>query len=300
MPRGTSASGTSSSSSALQPKPDAPSQIRKLPIKAAAVAPGIVSSLPRADGPSDPRTFPPASDAPAIETPPKPLVIAPLTPERYKVQFTVGRETHEKLRRVQDLLRHSVPNGDPGEIFDRALTLLLEHLEKTKFAHVRKQPRAPRPIAPGSRHIPAAVRRAVWKRDGGQCAFQGTQGRCPERGFLEFHHVVPYACGGPATAQNIELRCRAHNQYEAETLFPSERSRVREHPVRYDPGERPAWFQRTLEPWNHSVPEPSRSIISAPDAQEIETLRPDARRRDQAQGRAREHPDAGAARVRCH
>jgi hypothetical protein len=42
--------------------------------------------------------------------------VTPLAPERYKVQFTVSRATHEKLRRVQDLLRHSIPNGDPAAI----------------------------------------------------------------------------------------------------------------------------------------------------------------------------------------
>jgi 5-methylcytosine-specific restriction endonuclease McrA len=67
-----------------------------------------------------------------------------------------------------------------------------------------------------SRHIPAAIKREVWKRDEGQCAFQGTRGRCVETGFLEFHHVVPYADGGETSASNIQLRCRTHNGYEAE------------------------------------------------------------------------------------
>jgi hypothetical protein len=40
--------------------------------------------------------------------------------------------------------------------------------------------------------------------------------RCAETGFLEFHHVVPFADRGDTSATNIELRCRAHNQYEAE------------------------------------------------------------------------------------
>lgn len=70
-----------------------------------------------------------------------------------------------------------------------------------------------------SRHIPAAVKRAVALRDAGRCAFAGQAGRCVERGALEFHHVVPYAEGGKATAENIQLRCRAHNQYEAEQWF---------------------------------------------------------------------------------
>jgi len=38
-------------------------------------------------------------------------------------------------------------------------------------------------------------------------------------GFLAFHHVRPFADGGPPTEENIELRCRAHNQYEADLFF---------------------------------------------------------------------------------
>jgi hypothetical protein len=71
------------------------------------------------------------------------------------------------------------------------------------------------------------VRRAVWARDGSRCAFVSADGRrCEERGFLELHHTVPYAAGGNATVDTIELRCRAHNLYEAELDFgPSVRQR---------------------------------------------------------------------------
>jgi len=54
--------------------------------------------------------------------------------------------------------------------------------------------------------------------------------RCRERSFLEFHHVRPYAKGGPASADNISLRCRRHNQYEAELVFGSRASRARRVP----------------------------------------------------------------------
>jgi hypothetical protein len=37
--------------------------------------------------------------------------------------------------------------------------------------------------------------------------------------FLEFHHMTPYAKQGPSTVANISLRCRRHNQYEAELIF---------------------------------------------------------------------------------
>lgn len=205
----------------LHPQPDVRASVRRLPDPRPRKAP----EAPLSD----------TSPANACETPtlpaspPKaPPVVAPLAPERYKVQFTVGRETYEKLRRAQDLLRHSIPNGDPAEVFDRALTVLLAELDRTKLASADR-PRSPRPPARGSRHIPGAVKRSVWNRDGGRCAFVGTTGRCRETGFLEFHHLVPHAAGGPAVVENLELRCAAHNAYEVELYFgPRQPTLVRE------------------------------------------------------------------------
>ena len=147
----------------------------------------------------------------------RPAVVAP--PRARALQGSVHRvtRTHDKLRRAQDLLRHSIPDGDPAAIFDRALTLLLSRPERAKLA-ATERPRTSRPTTAGSRHIPAAVRREVWKRDGGQCAFVGTRPLLGAR-FLEFHHLEPYAVGGPAVVENLALRCRAHNVYEAEQSF---------------------------------------------------------------------------------
>jgi len=83
--------------------------------------------------------------------------------------------------------------------------------------------------------VPQEVKRAVWQRDAGQCAFVAPTGRrCTERTFLEYHHVQPYARQGPATVGNISLRCRRHNQYEAELIFgpygPSIVREARGHP----------------------------------------------------------------------
>jgi hypothetical protein len=151
--------------------------------------------------------------------PPLPAVVTPLAPERYKVLITVSRETYEKLRRVQDLLRHTNPSGDPAMIFDRALTVLLEQVEKRKCA-AAERPRTGSERSSQTRHIPAGVKRGVWTRDAGQCTFVGTDGRrCGERGFLEFHHVVPFADGGDASVGNIALRCKAHNGFEADLRF---------------------------------------------------------------------------------
>jgi hypothetical protein len=145
--------------------------------------------------------------------------VTPLAPDRYKLQCTIDASTLEKLRLAKDMLRHAIPSGDDAAILDRAFTALLADLARSKFAAV-ENPQPTRAPAPGSRHIPAEVKRAVWVRDLGRCAFVGTDGRrCNERAFVEFHHVRPYAVGGEATVENIQLRCRRHNGYEARAYF---------------------------------------------------------------------------------
>ena len=149
--------------------------------------------------------------------------LAPFAADRYLLKVTVSSETHAKLRRAQDLLRHSIPNGDPSAILDRALTLLVDELERTRTAKVRRvRPVARHPAqrpARNSRHVPADVRRAVWARDQGRCTFEGAQGRCTATGHLELHHLVPFARGGPTDVSNLALRCRAHNRFESELAF---------------------------------------------------------------------------------
>jgi 5-methylcytosine-specific restriction endonuclease McrA len=198
----------------LQPRPPVPTIVRKLPEFHHRAAEMMVAAhtTPAMQRPS-------ASTRPGA-SPTRPTVV-PLAPERYKIQLTISRETHDKLRRVQALARHTSPSGDLAEIVDRAVTLLLDDLERRRCA-ATSSPRSSRTATDGSRHIPAAVKRAVWPRDDGQCAFVGRSGRCAERGFLEFHHVQPYAVGGAATTTNIQLRCQAHNNYEASLFFGGE------------------------------------------------------------------------------
>jgi hypothetical protein len=108
--------------------------------------------------------------------------VTPLTPERYKIQVTVSAETHDKLRRAQDVLRHVIPNGDPAAILDRALTLLVADLERTRLA-ATPRPRRSRETAPGARHVPAAVKRQVWARDQGSARSSGRRVAAPSAAY---------------------------------------------------------------------------------------------------------------------
>ena len=174
-----------------------------------------------------------SDSAPYVAPAPRAAEVKPIAPARYKIQFTVSRETYDKLRRAQDLLRHVVPNGDPATIVGRALGLLLEELERSRIGKTA-YPREAGESKRDSRHVPAAVKRTVWERDGGPCAFRGSHGRCTETGFLEYHHVVPFASSGETTASNLELRCRAHNQYEADLWFgATQPTSVREARARF-------------------------------------------------------------------
>ena len=231
----------------LQPGPAAFSWIRRLPVTlpprpgpeissnpsstsvqpnaaAGTTATDRVSAHPGAGPNPDAPVASPSPAGPADSRP----VIAPIAAHRYRVQLTISAATHDKLRRAQDLMRHTVSSGDPAEIFDRALTLLVSHLERRKLGATtrRRALRVAVPVSP-TRYIPPSVRRAVWARDDGRCAFVGTQGRCTERGFLEFHHVKAFAEGGETSIGNLQLRCRSHNQYEAERLFGEWRHSVR-------------------------------------------------------------------------
>jgi hypothetical protein len=146
--------------------------------------------------------------------------LAPLAPQRFALEVTIGEDTHKKLRYAQALLGHQVPSGDLAQVLDRAFDALIGQLERRKFAATTRPRSHPRRPSANARHIPAEVKRAVWERDGGRCTFVTETGqRCPARSRLEFDHTQEVARGGRATVAEIRLRCRAHNQYQAECTF---------------------------------------------------------------------------------
>jgi len=208
----------------LNPKPDVATVVRKTPMPVTSMQAPSHDFDAAAHEASSPPTQPMPTPMPMAVTvttslattrTARPPDVRPLSAETYKVQFTLSLRGYEQLCRAQDLLRHAIPNGDAGVIFERALSALVENLERTKLAATDRPRGSSRTTAKHSRHIPAAVKREVCRRDGDRCAYVGTHGQCSERGFLEFHHVIPFADGGETTVANLQLRCRAHNQHEA-------------------------------------------------------------------------------------
>lgn len=200
---------------AVNPQPPVPSIVRKLPESKPAEK-AVERSLSSSHEQAVP---PPLLAQPAAAPAPVPSsrrpVIAPLSDEHYKLQVTISAAARERLKQIQGLMRHRLPSGDPAAIVEHALEVLHAELLKQKAAQVAKPRGGKGAIEARGRYIPASVKREVWRRDQGTCAFVAGNGRkCGSTDGVEFHHVQPYAVGGEATAANIEMRCRAHNGFE--------------------------------------------------------------------------------------
>ena len=69
-------------------------------------------------------------------------------------------------------------------------------------------------------YIPAEVKRAVWKRDGGCCRWPlASGGVCGSTRRIEYDHIVPFARGGTSTVGNVRLLCATHNELSARQVF---------------------------------------------------------------------------------
>jgi 5-methylcytosine-specific restriction endonuclease McrA len=214
------------------PKSDVPTGVQALapaavigqvalgPVAAPAsqLAPGPVAALAGSTA-AAPVCLPSAAPAPMPAVPPAPRArLAPLAAERFALQGTMGQQMHDKLRYAQALLSRSVPAGDVMQVLEQALDALIEKLEKRQFAACTRT--RPRKSKANGRYVPAEIRRAVCQRDEGRCTFVGDHGhRCETRERLELDHVIPVARGGRTTTENLRLRCRPHNQLEAERAF---------------------------------------------------------------------------------
>ncbi len=126
-----------------------------------------------------------------------------------------------------------MPDGDLATIIEAAVTTELVRLERRKSA-LTERPRKSleqTDTAASSRHVPAAVRRTVSARDGGQCAYRDEQGRrCSARVWLEYHHRHPYGHGGDHSVGNVTLLCKAHNRLLAEIDYGTGGPRPRSLP----------------------------------------------------------------------
>jgi 5-methylcytosine-specific restriction endonuclease McrA len=167
-----------------------------------------------------------------LAPPPRPTsrpTLEPLSATTYSLRVTVDLPFKQELDELKAFLAHKIPNGDLGAVLREAVRCALEKHGKRKGAvepsRKRKSPQPKKSTneerRPEAReHIPAAVRREVWKRDGGRCAWRSANGHvCGSTWKVEVDHVEPVARGGGAKVDNLRLTCFTHNQLRADRCF---------------------------------------------------------------------------------
>ena len=212
----------------LAPQAPVPTVIRKLPELPIAAA---ISASPAPLADALPTSV--ATSPPVVQSRQERPIIAPLDGHNFKIQFTAPRSLREKLPKAQDPLRHRVPDGEVAAILGLALDALIQKVEKERFGSRTQGARVCESGWTGtgsagdessavsvSRHIPDAVKRAVYARDGGRCTFIDERGkRCETTGYLEVDHEEGFARTHAHDPKRMRLLCRAHNQYEAERMY---------------------------------------------------------------------------------
>ena len=140
----------------------------------------------------------------------------PLSPKHFGFQFTGDEETQELYEWYRALMSDQIPKGEMALVFKSALKAAVAQAEKRKFAVTDRPGQSRGSNDPG--YIPPAVKREVYVRDHGACAFVSELGkRCGARRWLQFDHIDLVALGGKKpTVENIRLLCKAHNQRAAE------------------------------------------------------------------------------------
>ena len=143
---------------------------------------------------------------------------APVLEEKYRLEFTVDKETMNKIRRAKSLLSTKYPKGVKLEtLFEELLDNYLEKndpngRECDSDININKLDR--------TRYIPQKIKDIVFKRDGGRCSFVGRNGRrCNSAWNLQYDHIVPFGKGGDNSPENLRLLCGRHNRLMAEKEY---------------------------------------------------------------------------------
>lgn len=220
----------------LAPRPDSPDCLRALPsppeskppteTPGAAMGPVLEENPPASadaavgcDASRGKRSSPLAGGNASRE------LIEPLAALRFLFRFTGSSELLAKFERARELLGTDKSRGPMEAVFEAGLDALLDKRDPQRRI-ARRRARTARPArravhSPASRRISAALRDAVWERDGGRCTYLGPEGeRCPSTARLEIDHIRPYALGGASDdAANLRLMCSAHNQLLGRRIF---------------------------------------------------------------------------------
>jgi hypothetical protein len=157
--------------------------VRSVPVVA---RPALLTEREFACEPTHPEGTRSATALTSPALPPAParrLEAEPLTSTVTRIHVSVSPAFLEKLEDARLALSHSLPGASDEDVLSAGLDLLLERDAKRKGLVERPKPAPPEVRAtPGATYIPAAVKREVWRRDGGAASGRSTPAACAAPG----------------------------------------------------------------------------------------------------------------------
>ena len=141
-----------------------------------------------------------------------------------ELRVGLNEETRKNLERILDLLSQKTGRAvSLSECLDQMTKIVLEKIDPLKKAE-RAMRRSTakreklgtcqiRKLTRARRKLPARVEHTVNLRDQAQCAHVDHQGqRCPNRRWLQRHHLKPVSMGGDDSTENLRSLCSGHHR----------------------------------------------------------------------------------------
>ena len=156
---------------------------------------------------------------------PRPDQTRVLNENETEIRFTADQELLEMLKQIQALAaHHKLEPGYNGLLKFMAAQVLkkLDPAQQNERKSLSPEKVATQHASENrSRYIPASLKREVWKKGQGSCAFVSavTGIRCGSKHGLQFDHIRPWAMGGDTSVRNLRLLCASHNRFAALEVF---------------------------------------------------------------------------------
>lgn len=127
-----------------------------------------------------------------------------------RLEMTLTQAQAAAVARVRELVSHVNPNPSWSELFAYLAEEFIERKDPTRTAKTKA---ATGQVSSAGRSVPAATRRAVFRRDK-TCRWvdSRTGSRCESRFQLQVDHIRSLWRGGGSELDNLQLLCSAHNQ----------------------------------------------------------------------------------------
>lgn len=131
------------------------------------------------------------------------------------------------LQRAKELLSHKFPNASDAQTIATALRAFVktnDPLEKAEPRMTQSVSAAETERVIDEKISKAKARLITLQKAEGKCTFRDpvTGVVCGARVRAETDHTIPVALGGTDDPENLRVRCRPHNIYEAEKIFGKE------------------------------------------------------------------------------